>query len=59
MHLACFMPFDKVAEMMEELLSVQTNAELLWCNLLEAKSDDTVPIAGESAAYRERQAKAS
>jgi len=53
------MPFDKVAEMMEELLSVQTNAELLWCNLLEAKSDDTVPIAGESAAYRERQAKAS
>ncbi len=27
MHLACFMPFDKVAEMMEELLSVQTNEE--------------------------------
>lgn len=27
MHLACFMPFDKVAEMMEELLSVQTTEE--------------------------------
>jgi hypothetical protein len=26
-HLACFMPFDKVAQMMEELLSVQTNEE--------------------------------
>jgi hypothetical protein len=26
-HLACFMPFDKVAEMMEELLSVQTTEE--------------------------------
>ena len=26
-HLACFMPFDKVAEMMEELLSVRTNEE--------------------------------
>lgn len=26
-HLACFMPFDKVAEMMEELLSVQTKEE--------------------------------
>ena len=26
-HLACFMPFDKVAEMMEELLSVLTTEE--------------------------------
>jgi predicted nucleic acid-binding Zn ribbon protein len=26
-HLACFMPFDKVAEMMQEMVSVQTNAE--------------------------------
>jgi hypothetical protein len=26
-HLACFMPFDKVAQMMEELLSVQTTEE--------------------------------
>src|SRR6266496_4405091 len=26
-HLACFMPFDKVAQMMEELLSVQTYEE--------------------------------
>jgi hypothetical protein len=26
-HLACFMPFDKVAEMMEALLSVQTTEE--------------------------------
>ncbi len=26
-HLACFMPFDKVAEMMEEIVSVQTNEE--------------------------------
>ncbi len=26
-HLACFMPFDKVAQMMEELLSVQTHEE--------------------------------
>src|SRR5947207_8810499 len=26
-HLACFMPFDKVVEMMEELLSVQTTEE--------------------------------
>ena len=34
-------------------------AELLWCNLLEVKPDDTVPIAGESAAYRERQVKIS
>ena len=27
MHLACFMPFDKVAEMMEELLGVATTEE--------------------------------
>jgi hypothetical protein len=26
-HLACFMPFDKVAQIMEELLSVQTHEE--------------------------------
>ena len=26
-HLACFMPFDKAAEMIEELLAVQTNEE--------------------------------
>jgi hypothetical protein len=26
-HLACFMPFDKVAQMMEEIVSVQTNEE--------------------------------
>ena len=26
-HLACFMPFDKVDQMMEELLSVQTQEE--------------------------------
>ena len=26
-HLACFMPFDKVAQMMEELLSVQTHQD--------------------------------
>jgi hypothetical protein len=26
-HLACFMPFDKVTEMMEEMVSVQTNQE--------------------------------
>ncbi len=26
-HLACFMPFDKVREMMEEIISVQTNQE--------------------------------
>src|SRR6266516_3471750 len=26
-HLACFMPFDKVAQMMEEIVSVQTNQE--------------------------------
>ena len=26
-HLACFMPFDKVAEMMEEIVSVQSNEE--------------------------------
>jgi hypothetical protein len=26
-HLACFMPFDKAAQMMEEIVSVQTNAE--------------------------------
>ncbi|SRR6266487_4770088 len=28
-HLACFMPFDKVAEMMKELLSVQTYEEMV------------------------------
>src|SRR5260370_5221055 len=26
-HLACFMPFDKAAEMIEELLAVRTNEE--------------------------------
>ncbi len=26
-HLACFMPFDKAAQMMEEIVSVQTNEE--------------------------------
>jgi DDE superfamily endonuclease len=26
-HLACFMPFDKAAQMIEELLAVQTNEE--------------------------------
>ena len=26
-HLACFMPFDKVAEMMQEMVSVQTQEE--------------------------------
>src|ERR1700730_10198473 len=26
-HLACFMPFDKAAQMIEEILSVQTNEE--------------------------------
>ncbi len=28
-HLACFMPFDKVAQMMEEIVSVQTNEEMV------------------------------
>src|SRR4030095_7223939 len=26
-HLACFMPFDKAAQMMQEIVSVQTNEE--------------------------------
>src|SRR5713226_10143607 len=26
-HLSCFMPFDKAAQMMEEIVSVQTNEE--------------------------------
>src|SRR5215469_3444150 len=26
-HLACFMPFDKVAQMMQEMVSVQTHEE--------------------------------
>jgi hypothetical protein len=28
-HLACFMPFDKVGEMLEELVSVQVNEEMV------------------------------
>lgn len=54
-HLACFMPFDKVAQMMEEMVSVQTHEETVrrlteqaesW---MEAAQTEEVEADGEPA----------
>src|SRR5437764_2213048 len=58
-HLACFMPFDKVAEMMEELLSVQTTEETVRRHTEQAgawmEDWQTAEVEAEASPESERE----